>query len=72
MRDRNTSTRKRNVEGQTGRRADMAWGDGKEDACFVNENGLADMTISTSTRSAYLRWISTPLCQASMLRRMRF
>jgi hypothetical protein len=72
MRDRNTSTRRDNVEGQTGRRGDMARGDCKEDAFFVNENGLEQNAISTSTLSEHPRWISIPSCQASMLRGMRF
>ena len=46
MRDRNTSTRRDNVEGQTRRRGEMASGDCKEDAFLVNENGLEQNTIS--------------------------
>ena len=72
MRDRNTSTRRDNVESQTGRHGDMACGDCKEDAFFVNENGLEQNTISMSTLSEHPRWISIPSCQASMLRGMRF
>ena len=72
MRDRDASTRRDNVEGQIGRREDMARGDGKADAFVMNENGLEHNTISTSTRSGYPRWISIPSCQASMLRGMRF
>ena len=72
MRDRDTSTRRDNMESQTSRRRDLARGDGKEDAFVVNENSLAHHTIATSTRSAHPRWLSIPSCQASMLRGMRF
>lgn len=37
MRDRKTSTRRENMEGQTGKRGDMACEEGKEDAFLVNE-----------------------------------
>lgn len=62
MRDRNTSTRRDSVEGQAGRRGEMARGDGKEDAFLVNENGLEQTTISMSTRSEHPQWISIPSC----------
>ena len=60
------------MEGQTGRRGDMAIGDYKEDAFFVNENGREQNAISMSPLSEHPRWISIPSCQASMLRGMRF
>ncbi|WP_040448607.1 hypothetical protein [Ktedonobacter racemifer] len=60
------------MEGQTGRRGDMARGDCKEDAVFVNENGLEQNTSLISTLSEHPQWISIPSRQASMLRGMRF
>ena len=72
MRDRNTSTRRDDVEGQIGRRADMARGDYTEHAFLANESDLEQNTISMSTLSEHPRWISISSCQALMLRGMRF
>lgn len=38
MRDRNTDTRRENVEGHTEIRGDMAQGDYKEDVLLLNKN----------------------------------